>query len=120
MLAVAGIVGFFYSSDFGSPGDVETVLGLLDVNGWLNTVHILAGASALIAFSAGLYAQRQCALALGAFYILLSIWGFIVGSGDSILGVIPVSTPDNVLHAVIGFAGLGAGLATAAVERAAA
>jgi uncharacterized protein DUF4383 len=44
-LVLAGIIGFFYSADFGSPGDVDAVFGILDVNGWHNVVHILcAGA----------------------------------------------------------------------------
>src|SRR3954468_13706054 len=113
VLVVAGIVGFFYSSSFGSPGDVDAVFGILDVNGWHNVVHILTGALGLLAFSAGVYASRQYALALGAVYIVVAIWGFIVGDGDSILSIIPVNTEDNVLHLLIGLAGLGAGLATA-------
>ena len=51
-LVVAGIIGFFYSSDFGSPGDVDAVFGILDVNGWHNVVHILTGALGLLAFGA--------------------------------------------------------------------
>jgi hypothetical protein len=113
VLVVAGIVGFFYSSSFGSPGDVDAVFGILDVNGWHNVVHILTGALGLLAFSAGVYASRQYALALGAIYIVVAIWGFIIGSGDQILGIIPVNTEDNVLHVLIGLAGLAAGLATA-------
>jgi hypothetical protein len=110
---VAGIIGFFYSSDFGSPGDVDAVFGILDVNGWHNVLHILTGAPGLIAFSAGLYAARRYALALGGVYIVVAIWGFAVASGGSILGIIPVNTEDNVFHLLIGLAGLGAGLVAA-------
>lgn len=112
-LVVAGIIGFFYSADFGSPGDVDAVFGILDVNGWHNVVHILTGALGLLAFAAGAYAARQYALALGAVYIVVAVWGFIVGSGDQILSIIPVNTEDNILHLLIGLAGLGAGLASA-------
>ena len=112
-LVVAGIIGFFYSSDFGSPGDVDAVFGILDVNGWHNVVHILTGALGLLAFGAGAYAARQYALALGAIYVVVAIWGFVIGSGDSILSIIPVNTEDNILHLLIGVAGLGAGLASA-------
>jgi len=112
-LAVAGIIGFFYSSDFGSPGNVDAVFGILDVNGWHNVVHILTGVLGLLAFSAGAYAARQYALALGVLYVIVAVWGFVVGDGASILGIIPVNTEDNVLHALIGVAGLAAGLATA-------
>ena len=113
-LVVAGIIGFFYSSSFGSPGDVDAVFGILDVNGWHNVVHILTGALGLLAFSAGAYAARQYALGLGAVYIVVAIWGFIVGNGDQILSIIPVNTEDNILHLLIGFAGLAAGAASPA------
>ena len=115
-LVVAGIIGFFYSADFGSPGDVDAVFGILDVNGWHNVVHILTGALGLLAFSAGVYAARQYALALGVVYLVVAIWGFIVGDGDQILSIIPVNTEDNVLHLLLGLAGLAAGLATAEVR----
>src|ERR671923_1497635 len=115
VLTIAGIIGFFYSSSFGSPGDVDAVFGILDVNGWHNVVHIATGALGLLAFSAGAYAARSYALGLGAVYIVVAIWGFIVGDGDQILGFLPVNTEDNVLHLLIGIAGLAAGAATPAV-----
>ena len=77
------------------------------MNGWHNVVHILTGVLGLLAFSAGAYAARQYALALGAVYLVVAIWGFIIGDGDSILSIIPVNTEDNVLHLLIGLAGLG-------------
>ena len=115
VLVVAGIIGFFYSSDFGSPGHVDGVLGILDVNGWHNVVHILTGALGLAAFAAGAYAARTYAFGLGVVYIAIAIWGFILGDGGNLLGFIPVNTEDNVLHLLIGIAGLAAGAATPAV-----
>ncbi len=94
----------------------DAVFGVLDVNGWHNVVHILTGALGLLAFGAGVYAARQYALALGVVYLVVAVWGFIVGDGDSILSIIPVNTEDNVLHLLIGLAGLGAGLATAEAD----
>jgi hypothetical protein len=108
-LAVAGIVGFFYSSSFGSPGDVDAALGILDVNGWNNALHILTGALGLVAFSAGVNAARQYARAFGALYLAVAIWGLVIGDGESILGVIPVSTQGNVLYLLLALAGLTAG-----------
>ena len=64
---------------------------------------------------AGSYASaRMYALAFGAIYVVVAIVGFIYGDGDSIFKLIPVNTEDNVLHALIGVAGLGAGIATPA------
>jgi Domain of unknown function (DUF4383) len=113
-LVAAGILGFFYSADFGSPGDVDAVLGILNVNGWHNVVHIATGGLGLLAAGGGYYYARQYALGLGAVYIAITIWGFIVGDGGNILGFIPVNTEDNVLHLLIGISGIGAGLATPA------
>src|SRR5918911_62652 len=114
-LVVAGIIGFFYSSDFGSPGEVDSVFGILTVNGWHNVVHLVTGGLGLLALG---YAARAYAGGLGVVYIVVAIWGFAIGSGDSILGFIPVNTEDNVLHALLGLAGLAAFAATPAEDRA--
>jgi len=109
VLTVAGIVGFFYSASFGSPGEVDKVLGIFDVNGWHNVVHLVTGLLGLVAVG---YAAREYALGLGVVYLVVAIWGFVIGSGESILGVVPVNSDDNVLHLILGVAGLAAGLAT--------
>jgi uncharacterized protein DUF4383 len=108
VLVVAGIIGFFYSSSFGDPGEVDAVLGVLDVNAWHNIVHIASGALGILAFRSGPAASRTYALAFGAIYIVVAIWGFAIGSGESILGFIPVNSEDNVLHAILGVLGLAA------------
>lgn len=108
-LVVVGIIGFFYSASFGGPGEVDDVFGIFTVNGWHNVVHIATGALGLLV--AG-FAAREYALGLGAVYIVIAVWGFIIGGGDSILGFIPVNTEDNFLHLVLGVLGLAAGAAT--------
>lgn|SRR5512132_3018691 len=113
-LVAAGIVGFFYSSDFGDPGKVDGVLGILDVNGWHNLVHILTGLLGLAVFAS--YANaRLYAIGLGVVYVAIAIAGFIAGDGSNLLSIIPVNTEDNFLHLLIGIAGLGSGFATPAV-----
>jgi Domain of unknown function (DUF4383) len=112
VLVFAGIIGFFYSSSFGSPGEVDPVFGILDINGWHNLVHIGTGLLGLLAYTAGATASRQYALGLGAVYVVVAIWGFAIGDGESILGFIPVNTEDNVLHALLGIGGLAAFYAT--------
>jgi Domain of unknown function (DUF4383) len=49
-------------------------------------------------------------------YILIAVAGFITGDGGVLVGLVPVNTEDNVLHLLIGIAGLGAGFATPTVE----
>jgi hypothetical protein len=111
-LVIAGIIGFFYSASFGSPGEVDAVFGIFDVNAWHNLVHIATGLLGLAAFSAGAYASRTYAIGIGLVYIALAIWGFIIGDGEAILGFVPISTEDNVLHVLIGVGGLAVGFAT--------
>lgn len=117
-LVVAGIAGFFYSASFstGDGTEREALLGILDVNGWHNIVHIATGAIGLVV--AGSYGgARTYAIALGAVYLVVTLLGFIAGDGGEIFNLIPVNTEDNVLHLLIGIAGIGAGLATPATER---
>src|ERR671925_43415 len=109
VLLIAGIIGFAYSASFGSPGEVDSVFGILDVNAWHNIVHIATGALGLLLFRT---AAREYALGLGAVYLVVAIWGFVIGDGESILGFLPVNTEDNILHLLIGLAGLGAGFAS--------
>lgn len=114
-LVLGGIAGFFYNASFGSGDGTErdALLGILDVNGWLNVVHIVTGALGLAV--AGSYgASRGYAIGLGLVYLLIAFLGFVAGDGEEILNLIPVNTEDNFFHLLLGVAGLGAGLATPA------
>ena len=51
---------------------------------------------------------------------VVAAWGFVVGDGDSILSIVPVNTEDNILHLLIGVAGVGAAVATPTEARASA
>lgn len=116
VLLLVGVIGFFYSASFGSPGEVDPVFGAFDVNAWHNLVHLGSGAVGLWAFAAGPRASRLYAIAFGAIYLVVAIWGFIIGGGESILGFLPVNTEDNWLHLVLAVVGLGAGFASPEVE----
>ena len=117
-LVGAGIAGFFYNASFstGDGTERDAVLGVLDVDGWHNVVHIASGAVGLLV--AGSYrGARAYALGVGIAYLLVTVLGFIAGDGDEILNLIPVNTEDNFLHLLIGIAGVAAGGATPATER---
>ena len=103
LLVGLGIVGFFYNGTFTSNEAVhDDVFGVLTVNGWTNTLHIATGVTALA------WPTRACAIVLGGLYVALAVWGFALGSGESILGIVAVNTADDVLHLAIGVAGLAA------------
>src|SRR5215212_1514659 len=48
-LLLAGILGFFYTADFSTgdattdPGNRDALIGIFDVNGWHNVVHLASG-----------------------------------------------------------------------------
>jgi len=116
-LLLVGILGFFYTADFSTgsassePGNKDAVLGLFDVNGWHNVVHILSGLLGL-SLAGSWFGARLYAIGFGATYLLVAGIGFAVGDGESILGLIPVNTADNWLHVAIAVLGLLAGALT--------
>ena len=108
-LTVVGIVGFFYNADFSTNlADRDALLGIVDVNGSLNVLHLVTGLLGLLAFMAGAYAARTYALVLGLFYLFIAAWGLIIGSGDSILSIVAVDTAGNMFHLALGLLGLAA------------
>ena len=109
VLVLAGVIGFFYETSFATGDDSprEAVLGILDVNGWHNVVHLASGAIGLAVMGSAV-ASRTYALGLGVVYVLVTILGFAVGNGGTILGLVPINTEDNILHLLIALAALGA------------
>lgn len=110
-LCLLGVLGFFFDASFGS-GDTLTsddLSGILLVNGWRNLLYLVSGILALY-FAAR--APRATALALGAFYLALGIWGLAETerSLGSILDLLPLANRDNALHLILGGLGLAAGL----------
>jgi hypothetical protein len=121
-LAIAGIIGFFYSASFATGAvevgaDTDDVLGILAVNGWHNLVHLGLGLLALAVAGYPSGARAYC-LGIGLVYVVLAIWGWIDSDGI-LIGLIPVNDEDNVLHLVLGLVGLAAGAATPTAERSA-
>jgi hypothetical protein len=114
-LTVVGIVGFFYNASFGSGDGTErdAVLGVLDVNGWHNLVHIASGGLGLV-LASSYGGARAYALGFGLVYLVVALLGFLAGDGDELFNLIPVNTEDNFLHVLIGIAGVTAGLGTPA------
>jgi hypothetical protein len=116
-LLLVGILGFFYTADFSTgdattePGGRDALLGVFDVNGWHNAVHILSGLAGL-ALAGSWFGARLYALGFGVTYLLVAALGFAVGDGESILGLVPVNTADNWLHVAIALLGILAGILT--------
>ncbi|MGH3828183.1 MAG: DUF4383 domain-containing protein [Pseudonocardiaceae bacterium] len=117
---VGGIIGFFYTG-FSSnltkdPG--SAVFGLFMVNPFHNIVHLAVGALWLLgAFALTAAGNEGLNIAIGGFYVLAAVLGFLgylsfisVGAGND---------PDNYLHLVTGVLTLvfGSGLLSAMGRR---
>ena len=112
-LLLVGIIGFAADAGFdvGSDIDGDKLLGIFEVSGIHNLVHIASGAL-LLAFAPKRASARLAALGFGAVYLLVTIIGFI--QGDNVLGIIPVNSADNFLHVAISLLAIAAGLASTA------
>ena len=128
VLVVAGIIGFFYEASFATGDSIreDEVFGILGVNGWHNVVHLAIGALLLAAAGS---AARPAALFVGVLYIVLCILGFIatgddgigfVAENDTLIKLVPVNNEDNILHLILGVAGVLAAFATRRAARPAA
>ncbi len=93
-LFVLGIGGFF---------------GAFDVDASRNLLYAATGALGLFAAS---YAARAFALAAGLLYTALAIWGFALGAGEEILGLLPTEQGESWLRLAIGLLGLAAAAGT--------
>jgi hypothetical protein len=112
-LLLVGIIGFFADAGFdtGTGIDGDKLLGIFEVSGIHNLIHLASGA-ALLALAPKRATARLAALTFGAVYLLVTIIGFI--QGDNVLGIIPVNSADNFLHVAISLLAIAAGLASTA------
>lgn len=109
LLVVLGIAGFFYGSEFGSPGTLDHTLGVLRTNAWLNILWAALGAIGLL--TAGGF-SRSYALGAGLLLTVLGVWGLALGPGGAILGFLPAAGANEALNLTLGILGLLAGAGT--------
>lgn len=109
-----GLLGFVPA--FTTPGEGENrlLLGLFEVDGSHNLVHLLSGVAALIAAAKASWSRLYFQV-FGVVYALVTLLGFL--NVDPVLGIIPVNLADNLLHLVIAAAALYLGFAYRDNER---
>jgi hypothetical protein len=106
-----GVAGFTGSGGHTAAGhEGGDLLGVFQVNVLHNVVHLAVGAVMLGAAVAGNVAARLTNTVVGAVYLLLAVVGLFI-LGDSPANIIALNGADNGLHAVLGLALLGVGLA---------
>lgn len=116
-LLLVGLIGFLANASFVTGKELEDdpLLGIFDVNGWHNVVHLASGA-VLLAFAKKRATAKTAALAFGMVYGLVTLLGFI--DGTDVLAIIPTNTADNALHLAISALALVAGLSSSGDDRA--
>jgi hypothetical protein len=100
ILVVVGIIGFLADGSFDTGNGVtgDKLLGLFEVNGIHNLIHIASGAF-LLAVAPKRSTAKAGVLAFGVIYGVVTIIGLI--DGEDVLGLIPVNGLDNVLHIIL-------------------
>jgi Domain of unknown function (DUF4383) len=105
-LVLFGLAGFIVSANFTAGGAVhgEHILGVFEINGWHNLLHILSG---IILFTAAQLGAplRATAIPVATAYGLVALYGFLGGS--ELAGLVPINAADNVLHLVLSGIALG-------------
>ncbi|BCW66072.1 membrane protein [Arthrobacter sp. NicSoilB4] len=104
---LVGILGFvpglttnYESLQFAGHHSEAMLLGLFQVSVLHNIVHLLFGAAGLLLVRTATGA-RAFLLYGGVIYLVLFVYGLVV-PGDSAGNFVPLNTPDNILHLVLG------------------
>ena len=112
LLVAAGIAGFFYNGTFTSNERIhDDLLGAFAVNGWSNTLHILLGIWGL-AVASSWSSARNFGYAAGLLLVALGAWGLILGTGQSILSIVPANSAIDFARLVLGVIAVLSAIAT--------
>jgi hypothetical protein len=98
---VVGLLGFLLAggADFvGQEG--ELLLGIFEVNGLHNIVHLLIGVALAGAAMSSAAASRSTNMTIGAVYLVLGILGWFIN--DTALDIVALNAADHVLHLLSG------------------
>ncbi len=115
-LLLTGVVGFFYTADFATGSAVSStyVYGVLASNGWDNLALIALGAPLLFVARDHAALGALVGSIAPALVVVLGIAALgesgipFVAENDRLVDLLPVSTFDVCLYAVLAALGLGA------------
>lgn len=95
-----GLVGFAVNSDFTETDTGDKLLGIFEVNGLHNVVHLVIGIALLGAARAGYRAARSMNMSVGAVYLLVGILGLFISGENNSANILSLNSADNGLHIV--------------------
>jgi len=105
---IPGITTNYDSLSFASHHSEAKLLGLFQVSILHNIVHLLFGVAG-IALARSVSGARNYLVVGGIIYLVLFIYGLIVGQ-DSAANFVPVNTADDFLHLVLGIGMIALGV----------
>lgn len=113
VLVAVGVIGFAYDSSFDTGQGIngDKVLGILEVNGIHNLVHIGSGLLLLLTAPKRVSA-RLGVIGFGTVYALVTLIGLL--DGEDVITLLPVNPADNVLHLALATLALLAGFTSPA------
>jgi hypothetical protein len=106
---IPGITSNYGDMSFASHMSDAKLLGLFQVSVLHNIVHLLFGVAGL-ALARSVRGARQYLVVGGIIYLVLFVYGLIVGA-NSMANFVPVNTADDILHLVLGLGMIGLGVA---------
>jgi hypothetical protein len=106
---IPGITSNYSALGFAGHGSDALLLGIFQVSVLHNIVHLLFGAAG-IAMARSAAQSRNYLVGGGAVYLVLWIYGLLIGK-DTAANFVPVNSADDWLHFVLGVAMIGLGLA---------
>ena len=98
---LVGLLGFLLAGGAEFIGEEgELLLGIFEVNGLHNIVHLLIGVALAGAAMSGAAASRSANMTVGVVYLLLGIVGWFIN--DTALDIVALNAADHVLHLLSG------------------
>jgi hypothetical protein len=102
---IPGITSNYDDLAFAGTGSEAELLGIFQVSILHNIVHLLFGIAG-IALARTWDSARTYLLGAGVIYLVLFLYGLLVGEDDD-ANFVPVNSADDILHLVLGLGLLG-------------
>jgi hypothetical protein len=106
---IPGITTHYGDMSFAGHDSMAKLLGIFMVSVLHNIVHLLFGIAGIM-FARSAVAARNYLIVGGVIYLVLWIYGLVIDQ-MSAANFVPINTPDNWLHLVLGVGMIGVGVA---------